>query len=122
VNIIRLSKEDAKREAGITYADLKAVLLVVTTVFGAYFFIEGEIQAAEQRAVQAFEKTATNTEITMIEFRLDVLYDRRDGIKTKYLNLSVISPSDSARLAKTESQIRRLEARLIYLDSIEFEK
>lgn len=119
MSFTRLTKEDAKREAGISFTDLKAVLLVVTTAFGAYFFIHGEIQAAEQRAIQAFERTAISTEITMIEFRLDVLYDRRDRIKAKYANPGVISPSDSAILAKTQSQISRLEARLIYLDSIE---
>ncbi len=120
MTFIRLSKEDAKREAGISFTDLKAVLLVVTTAFGAYFLIQDEIQAAEQRAVQAFEKTARSIEITQIEFRLDVLYDRRDRIKTKYTaSTHGITPSDSAILARTQSQISRLEAKLIYLDSIE---
>lgn len=122
MSLIRLSKEDAKREAGITYADVKMTLLVLVTVFGAYSFLQSDIKAAEQRAINAIERNADNTEATLIEFQLDVLEDRHARVKENYgvpesKLADVISPSDSAKLAGIESRIRRLEAKQKVLDA-----
>lgn len=117
MNLIRLSKEDAKREAGITYADIKAIIFIVTTVFGAYLFIQADIEAAESRAVTVIQRTFEAVESTQIEFQLDVLEERLETIKSRNSGSSIASPSDLAKISRIEGRIRRLEARQQVLDS-----
>lgn len=120
MSLIRLSKEDARREANISYADIKVIILVVSTAFGAYFFLEGKIEAAEQKTVQSIERASDAIEATQIVFQLDALEDRKQKIKAKYKGArieDVITPSDDSDLARIEARIVRLLARQIILDS-----
>lgn len=119
MSLIRLSKEDAKRDAGIGYTDLKTLVFVIVTAFSAYSFIQDDIKAAELRAVSAIEKAGDAIQRTQIELQLEILEDKRDRIKEKYgvpaSRLGdVITPSDSAELARIERRI----VRAVYMQQV----